>query len=216
MCGLYTLRTFYTVPFQRVVRVASETRYKVYPGEQAFIIRHGESGPEAVEARWGFRPSWAKRSRTPINARAETVASSRMFAGSLRQRRCLVPADGFYEPNRAVQHKAYVWFHRPDDEPFFFAGIWTRFAGEGEEPYENFAILTTEANDLIGAYHPRMPVLLEETERVAWLDPESRDTAFLEKMLHPAQRGLLEARHVPDNLYRLREDDPRCIEASGE
>lgn len=215
MCGLYTVRTTFTVVFGRRLELATPPAYKVLPGDNASIVRMQGSEPECVAARWGYRPGWAEKKQAQINARAERVAASPMFRDSLRQRRCLVVADGFFEPDRVSGTKRYYWFRCPGDAPFAFAGIWTRFERAGEPAYDNYAIITTEPNQLVATIHPRMPVILPDEAQTTWLDPDCTDPANLTPLLRSAPDALLDACRVSDNLYRLAAGDKATIEAIG-
>ena len=105
-----------------------------------------------------------------MNAKAETVAQSVLFGDSIRKRRCVVPADGFYEWKTVNRKKVPVWFHRKDNGPFGFAGVWDVWKGPEGKVF-TVAILTTTPNDLCRAVHDRMPVILTPEAEAAWLDP---------------------------------------------
>jgi putative SOS response-associated peptidase YedK len=210
MCGLFTITTRFTTLFGRQFELTSSPRYRLFPGEMASIVRGAADDIVCAPARWGFRPGWADKKRAQINARAERVAESPMFKSAFASRRCLIIADGFFEPNRRVAEKQYWWFHRPDDTPFAFAGIWTRFERD-DDAYDNFAIITTAPNETVGAVHPRMPAILTEPEQAAWLDASPPEPGALARLLHPADDAMLVARRVPDNLYKLSRGDQRAI-----
>src|SRR5207237_844513 len=121
--------------------------------------------------KWGFVPSWSKEPKvgfSNINARAETVATSNAYRGSFRSRRCLMPADGFYEwapgPPKVPHH-----FRLKGGGPFAFAGLWDRW--DKGEPLETCALITTTANAVVGRSHGRMPVILTREDYETWLDP---------------------------------------------
>jgi putative SOS response-associated peptidase YedK len=208
MCGLFTLRTRQTTIFNREMTLAETPRYKIYPGEPIFAIRLDAGTPELAEMKWGFRPSWAPAKRTCINIRSETAATSPMFKRAYKTARCLIPADGFYEPDRSVPGKAYAWFRRPEDRLFYFPGLWTRY--ESEPAFDNCGLLTTRPNRIVGAYHARMPVVLGRAAAEFWLESTAVDR--LAALLEPAADDALAARPVTSALYRLRADDPGCLE----
>jgi putative SOS response-associated peptidase YedK len=144
------------------------------PSQQAPVVRPATNGGLGMELLvWGFRPPWAKRAW--INARSETVFSSRAFASAARRQRCLVPALGWYEWQGDKPPRQPWLFHFDGFRPFAFAGIWT---DDGAEGGPNFAILTTEAAPAIASIHGRMPVVLSEADYGPWLaDDCSPDAA---------------------------------------
>src|SRR5262249_41774207 len=134
--------------------------------------------PTAVSLSWGLVPSWAKDVRIAyqlLNARSETVADKPAFRAALRRRRCLIPADGFYERLRQGKAKQPFCCRLRDDSPFAFAGLWDTWQAPSGTPLESCTILTTEANDLVRAVHDRMPVILPLPCHAEWLDPRSQD-----------------------------------------
>ena len=117
--------------------------------------------------KWGLIPRWTKPGETPkvapINARAETLASKNAFKHAFAKRRCIIPADGFYEWKKEGKLKQPYLIHRKDAKPFAFAGLWSTWRNpEGGQPVETFTILTTDANDLLRPLHNRMPVIVDE------------------------------------------------------
>jgi putative SOS response-associated peptidase YedK len=128
--------------------------------------------------RWGLIPSWAKDSSVAasmINARSETAATKPAFREALKARRCLIPADGFYEWSRTGKAKRPYCFEIKDGELFSFAGIWDRWRDASGKTVETCSILTTTANALTSAVHDRMPVILDPDGYDLWLDPGMRD-----------------------------------------
>jgi len=149
-------------------------------------------GRRLVMARWGFRPAWMKGSPlAPINAKAETVATSRMFQEALRHYRCLVPADGFYEwkvvPGRKRKQPYYA--RLKGGGLFAFAGLWTPGHAVAGAP-ATCTIITTEPNERLAEIHNRMPVILERADEDRWLDSHLRDAARVLPCLRslPAER----------------------------
>lgn len=155
---------------------------------------------------------WAiERGERPlINARAETLARQPAFVESFRERRCLIPADGFYEWRRDERGKVPLWFHRPDDELFAFAGLWAEYVPRGGEPIVSCALVTCPPNDLMRPIHDRMPVVLDPAAEGSWLDPNA-DPGDLLGLLVPAPKGALEAREVGDFVSNVREDGPELV-----
>jgi putative SOS response-associated peptidase YedK len=222
MCGRYTLTS--TDPallrarfgLDESVRLAEEPRYNIAPTDPVLAIRRdGEARPEPGRLRWGLVPGrWAERRSGPplINARAETLRSQPAFAESFRERRCLIPADGFYEWRHDGPRKAPVWISRAGGGLFAFAGIWAaRTGGDGSAELHSCAIVTCEPNGLIRPIHDRMPVILSRDREAQWLDPELSEDALMSLLVPaPAERLLL--RDVGDDVNDVRRDGPRLIE----
>jgi putative SOS response-associated peptidase YedK len=157
-----------------------------------------------------------------INARSETLAEKPMFRGAVRRRRCLIPADGFYEWQQAgggaKSKKQPYYIHRPDGGPFAFAGLWEIWkqsestAGpEAPLAIESCTIVTTEANRTLGELHERMPVVLAHCDYEMWLDPKVDDPNALAHLLAPCGEEELVAEPVGTHVNRVANDDPRCI-----
>ncbi len=222
MCGRYTL----TNPDPAGLRarfdilesldVADPPRYNIAPTDPVLAVRRLDDGARDLgRLRWGLVPGrWAEKAsgRPLINARAETLQSQPAFRESFAERRCLIPADGFYEWVADERGKRPVWFSRPDGDLFAFAGIWAALPRKGtDDVLHSCAIVTTEPNDLIRPIHDRMPVLLVPDREADWLDPE-RPVDELISLLVPAADDALIAREVSDLVNDVREDGPRLIE----
>jgi putative SOS response-associated peptidase YedK len=177
MCGRFTL----TIDAALLAQVFSldatpdhRPRFNVAPTQVHPIIRRGPSGRTATPMRWGLVPSWAKDASVGnrmINARAETAGSKPSFRSAAKQRRCLVPADGFYEWVATGSGKQPVHIRRPDRRPFALAGLWERWDGADEQPLLSFTILTTEALPPLTEVHHRMPVIVAEDQWAEWDSP---------------------------------------------
>jgi putative SOS response-associated peptidase YedK len=147
-----------------------------------------------------------------INARAETLPRQPAYAESFRQRRCLIPADGFYEWRDDERGKTPVWVSRADGALFAFAGVWAaRPARDGSGDLHSCAIVTCEPNELIRAIHDRMPVVLSPDLEMRWLDPDVPEEELL-SLLVPAPADLLVVREVGDAVNDVRDDGPHLIE----
>lgn len=182
MCGRFLL-TSDPARLTRRFGITSEApslpppRWNIAPTQPILAVVDTPQGSRLGPLTWGFVPPWTSElrgARRPINARAETVATSRMFAASLDRRRCVVPADGFYEW-QAREHGPKQPFHlaAADGEPLGFAGIWTRWrdpADPDAPPLTSAAILTTEAQGELTRIHHRVPVILPPPRWEAWLD----------------------------------------------
>lgn len=214
MCGRYTLKTPAKELAERLGAEATEISpsYNVAPSQEvAAILR--EDGVKKLEMlRWGLVPSWAKDpaiGNRMINARSETAHEKPSFRGAFKRRRCLIPADGFYEWRKEAGGKQPFHIRLEDGEPFAFAGLWESWDG-GEGEVRTCAILTTEANGTMRPIHARMPVILPSDLRDAWLDPEAEKHELI-SMLEP-YTGEMEAYPVSRFVNRPTNNDPRCIE----
>ena len=165
--------------------------------------------------RWGLIPSWSRDGKAPlINARAETVADKPAFRSAFRKRRCLVPADGFYEWQALPGRKRPFLFRRPDGTPFALAGLWEAWHGPDGRPLETCALLTTEANAVVRPVHDRMPVLVSPADFDRWLAPDAAP-ANLVPMLRPAPDDALAAVAVGPYVNSARHEGPGCVEPLG-
>ncbi|MBA2240802.1 MAG: SOS response-associated peptidase [Solirubrobacterales bacterium] len=221
MCGRYTLGNpdpqTLAKRFELEIResVRLEPRFNIAPTDPVLAIRRREDGARQPGLlRWGLMPGrWAEEGRPLINARAETIATQPAFAESFAERRCLMPADGFYEWLTDERGKRPVWFSRPDGEPFAFAGVWAelrRSNGSQTEPITSCALATCPPNELMRPIHDRMPVILTPGAEAAWLDPEA-EVDELRSLLVPAAEDALIAREVPDLVNDVRQDGPELI-----
>lgn len=222
MCGRYTL----TSPGEVVAEIFELVdvppilpRYNLAPTQEAAVVRVAAPGARRTLdlLRWGLIPSWAKDpaiGHRLINARAESVAEKPAYRDSFRYRRCLIPADGFYEwtPVAPKVKQPYL-VRRQDRLPFAFAGLWSTWRqGPEAAPVLTFTILTTTPNDLMRPLHDRMPVILERRDHAAWLDPANRDAAHLQALLAPAATEGWEAVPVSRAVNNPAHDQPDCIE----
>ena len=185
-------------------------RYNIAPTQQVLAIRQRGEVREAVELQWGLIPSWAddpKIGNRLINARADTVATKPAFRQAFKRRRCLILADGFYEWQKVGKAKQPYLIHRPDDQPFAFAGLWERWKGN-DLVIESCTIITTEANDTLQPLHDRMPVILDEQDHDRWLDSD----ADAEALLRPAPDELLETYPVSTQVNKPAQAGPELIE----
>lgn len=221
MCGRYTL----TTPAELIAEVFEveesaglEPRYNIAPTQEAPIVRISRrSGGRALRpARWGLIPYWADDpaiGNRMINARAESAAEKPAFRDALRRRRCLVPADGFYEWQRRGRGPKQPYHVRLEDgSPFGFAGLWERWRRGPEDWVESFTILTTEASPRVAPIHDRMPLVLAPDHFAAWLDPQVDDPARLRPLLEPSAAPFL-AVPVSTWVNDPAHDSPRCLEA---
>jgi putative SOS response-associated peptidase YedK len=222
MCGRFTLRCpskLLADAFGLSHEPSLEARYNVAPTQPVAVIRVLRTHPatkerELVPMRWGLIPAWADDpsiGNRMINARAESVSSKPAFRGAFKYRRCLVPADGFYEWKKEGKRKQPVYIRRKDEQPFAFAGLWEEWEREGEV-IESCTIITTEANELVSEFHDRMPVILDPADYDVWLDPEVQDPEVLEPLLRPYPSGEMEVYLVSRLVNDPRHEDPKCVE----
>ncbi len=184
--------------------------YNIAPTHIVPVIRPGAEGRELALMRWGFEEPWAKSSI--INATAEKVATSRVFKSSFEERRCLVPADGFFEWRRVNGRKQPIYFTLRDHHPFAFAGLWERWVASDGHPVESCAILTTEPNALVLPVHDRMPLILEPAGYDAWLAHDSDPERDLVPLFRPYSGGQMESYPVSPMVNSAEPDAPECIE----
>ncbi len=218
MCGRYSLTTPVEAVgrlFQVAERPNLEPRYNIAPSQDAPVVRAGEAGGRRLGMlRWGLIPSWAKEARVGyrmINARAETVAQKPAFRGAFRQRRCLVPADGFYEWRKLGKAKQPYRITLADGGPFAFAGLWERWRASDGQAVESFTIITTEANPLLRPIHDRMPVILDAADYDAWLDTAGVAPEEAARRLRPYLAEGLVAVPVSTRVNSPKNDDVACI-----
>lgn len=191
MCGRYAQRTDpkkLAKEFKVTEVPAVEPRYNIAPTQDILAVYESPDGREMTFYKWGLIPSWSKDSSMGtrlINARSETVSEKPAFRGAFKQRRCIIPADGFYEWQRTAGTKQPFFFRMRDEKPFGFAGLWERWEGEGGKVINSCAILTTEANEVLQPVHDRMPVILHPDDYALWLGGDARELDHIKEMLRP-------------------------------
>jgi putative SOS response-associated peptidase YedK len=218
MCGRFTLRTpadEIAREFQLVTVPTIVPRYNIAPSQPLLAIRRHDAGRQPALLRWGLIPRWANDPKIAyqlINARSETVAEKPAFRDAFKKRRCLIPADGFYEWKKLGKAKQPYHIHRQDGRLFAFAGLWERWQAPGSEPIESCTILTTVANTLVADVHDRMPVMLLPEQYDAWLDP-ARSVEQLRELVGPYPAELLAKQPVSPRVNNPKVDDPGCLDA---
>lgn len=230
MCGRYSLSSpdadLLSRRFELREAAAAEVardegpRYNIAPTDPVLAVRRSpQEENELGRLRWGLVPGrWAQQGgeRPLINARAETLERQPAFRESFHERRCLIPADGFYEWLSDDRGKRPVWFSAADGGIFAFAGIWAELPERsGDGVLHSCAIVTTKPNELVGAVHDRMPVVLVPEAEEGWLDPQASPGA-LRELLAPAPEELLVGREVGDFVNDVRDDGPHLIEPRAE
>jgi putative SOS response-associated peptidase YedK len=188
--------------------------WNIAPGMDALVLRrHPETGERHLDPlRWGLLPHFIAdpaRARRPINARAETVATAPLFRDAFARRRCLVPAEAFYEWRRGPAGKIPYAAARADGEPLALAGVWEGWRGADGAVERSFAILTTEANAVMAPIHDRMPVIVEEADWPVWLGEAPGDVAAL---LRPAAENVLRVWPVSRAVNNPRHEGAALLE----
>ena len=218
MCGRYTM----SIPAETLARHFGldavpdvAPRFNIAPTQAAAVVRLSTARevPVLDFLRWGLVPAWAKDASGAgrlINARAETAADKPSFRSAFRHRRCLVPADGFYEWRTEGGAKQPYRITRPDGAPIAFAGLWERW-GKGDEPLETFTILTTAANAVLQPLHDRMPVIVDPIDFALWLDPTATDPALVERLLVAPPDDALTYYPVGRAVNSVGNDDPSLV-----
>lgn len=208
MCGLYSFRRSPEETrslFQYIEQPEFPPRAYVAPASPIAIVRAEGGERHFALVRWGLVPSWVKEiapGRPLINARGETVLEKPSFRNAMRRRRCLIPADGFYEWKGDVPgRKQPFHIHRPGHSLFAFAGLWEHWQGPDGSELESAAIITTEPNAPLAQIHNRMPVIIMPEDFTRWLDHEGTDAAAAATLLRPA----------PDDYFVF---EPTVIERS--
>lgn len=214
MCGRYSLTASLDELARRFDfdsnRDDFEPRYNIAPTQQVLAVVGGDAR-RAGFIRWGLIPQWAKSdSAGPpiINARAETVAEKPTFRDSLRRRRCLILADGFYEWQKMGDAKRPMRVALRSGEPFAFAGLWSMSSDPEGNRISTCAIITTAANDLLRPIHHRMPVILSKEVEDLWLDTALDDAQTLTQLLEPYPDDALEAYEVSALVNSASNDRP--------
>lgn len=219
MCGRFALNS----PPQRIAQQFSLDqipelfpRYNITPGQVIPVVRHNaEEKRELVLARWGLIPAWSKEPKieySTINARAETVASKPAFRSAFRSRRCLVPADAYFEWQKRPGSKLKQPFliGLKNQGLFAFAGLWEHWH-QGDIVIESCTIIVTDANALTQSIHDRMPVILDPSAYDAWLDRKT-PVGSLQALLKPYDSDEMGAYPVSTLVNNPRHDDPQVIE----
>ena len=220
MCGRYSL----TSPLEAVRQLFDVTgggnlapRYNIAPTQTVPVVRRDDAAPsgrELAQLTWGLVPSWAKdpaMGARLINARAETVAEKPSFRSAYRRRRCLVPADGFYEWKKENGGKQPYRIAFADNRPFAFAGLWEHWQGKDGSEIESFTIITTDSNATSEPIHDRMPVILPHEDAVdAWMFGEA-DPDRLKALLRPAPDDYLAVSRVSQLANSVKNDGPELL-----
>ena len=218
MCGRYRLsrrKELIAGYFDMVDEIDWEPHYNIAPTKNVGIIRQGRTQPVRKFAlvRWGLIPYWAKDpsiGQKMINARSETILDKPAFREAFQNRRCLVPANGFYEWKRTGRSKQPIHIGMQDDSLFAFAGIWDRWKDTSGNLVETCSILTTTPNSLLADIHNRMPVILQPQNYELWLDPGFKDLDTLTAMLKPFDPAQMKCYPVSTLVNSPANDNSAC------
>lgn len=190
-------------------------RYNVAPTQDAPVLRLDKEGRrELIQMRWGLVPLWAKdlsMGARCINARAESLERKPAFREAFRQRRCLVPTDGFYEWEKKGKVRQPWRIGPAEDGLMALAGLWERWRAPDGGVVRSFAVITTDANELVAPLHERMPAVIPPDGFSEWLDPATSPER-LREMLRPYPSNRMKAYPVSRRVNDVRNDDPSCIE----
>ncbi|MFC4735992.1 SOS response-associated peptidase [Bacillus daqingensis] len=195
-----------------------EQSYNTAPSQQITAIVHDGEKNRAGKLRWGLVPSFAKDEKIGwkmINARSETVHEKPSFKKLFYKRRCIIPADSFYEWKRENNEKLPYRIRLSEEPVMSLAGLWDRWEAPDGSIVQSCTILTTEANSLMEDIHDRMPVILDEAARSIWLDRSVQDTEKLRGLLTPYPAEKMEAYRVPQIVNSPKHNGPECIEPAG-
>lgn len=228
MCGRFTLKTPAADLLAAFALPAADARqlelfsprWNIAPTQRVAVVRVEGGNRVLVPMRWGLIPSWSKEPGTGpplINARAETVAQKPSFRSALKRRRCLIPADGFYEwqaaEGKAPKQPFYI--HRRDGGAYAFAALWECWRSKNDPsaaPIESCTILTTEAAGWMTELHHRMPVILEPEQHDVWLDPELQESDPLMPLFEPRAPDAFIAEPVSTYVNKASNEGPACAQ----
>ncbi len=216
MCGRYNLlatpeQVIETYQLHRLPRY--ESSYNIPPGQKILTIVQLDDGSyKAVYLHWGLIPHWAKErkiSHNLINARAETIAEKPAFKSAYQQRRCLIPATGFYEWQKTEQGKQAYCMSRPEQQLFAFAGLWEYWEHKKETIY-SCTIITTAANQLMNPIHSRMPVIISNNNISHWLDKQASRETTQQLLTSDGYEGMA-FKQISDWVNSPSHNDKNCL-----
>lgn len=219
MCGRYRLSRRKQIIAEHFEAISDDgdwtPRYNIAPTQPIPVIRQhpAESTRHLSQMRWGLIPPWSKDASGAarmINARSETAATLPAFQDAFRFRRCLIPADGFYEWQGHGKNKQPCCFEVNEGDLFAFAGLWERWKGASGQWIKSCTILTTIPNAVTSTVHDRMPAILKPTDYDLWLDPGTTDPATVTDFLKPFDANAMRCYPVSIRLNSVVNDDTEC------
>lgn len=220
MCGRFTI----TLPIDELILryiiedskiINYKPRYNVAPMQNIPAIISSKMGNRLGELRWGLVPSWAKdqsMGSKMINARAESLADKPSFRQLLASRRCIIPADGFYEWKQEGERKQPYRIMMQDGSVFSFAGLYDIWSDPNGNKLSTCTIITTAANPLMASIHHRMPAILSPEDEAKWLDRNNTDVQFMKNLLKPYDAKQMKAYPVSSAVGNVRNDSRELIE----
>lgn len=219
MCGRYTLTSAPEVIralFGYDEQPNFPARFNIAPTQPIAIVRMIDGQRQFALVRWGLLPSWVKDPAAfslLLNARGESVNDKPAFRAAMKRRRCLIPADGFYEWQATGKGPKQPFFiHAKSGAPLAFAGLWESWMGPNGEELETAAIVTTAANGTLRPLHDRMPVIVPPDAFDLWLNAANVDDKTAEALIQPAPDGLLDAYEVSTAVNRVANDNPALLD----
>jgi len=218
MCGRFTLTVperFFSRSFAFKNLPVMKPSFNVAPGTDILTVKTNAKDDDVSMERmhWGFVPEWASDPSIGyrmINARSETVTQKPAFRAAFQSRRCLIPADGFYEWQGKGKHKQAFFIRLKSQEPFAFAGLWEHWQQE-DRAFNSCTILTTRANGLMTPIHHRMPVILAPQHYQAWLNPKTAPDKLI-SLLEPFPEEPMESRKVSSFVNSPKNNSAQCLE----
>jgi putative SOS response-associated peptidase YedK len=222
MCGRFARRStqevladWFGIPLEEMPWFAPTFNAAPQSMQPVVRINRDTGGREIALLRWGLVPFWAKDAKfgyTTINARAEEAPTKPAYREAFKKRRCLIPADAFYEWQRVDKKSKHPFaFALKSRQPYAFAGLWERWQPRDGEPLETFTILTTDPNSLVEPMHDRMPAILEPSEYPRWLDTNEPERPPID-LLRPYPIEKMVAWRVSDRVGNVRNDDPQLLD----
>ncbi|MGE7271698.1 SOS response-associated peptidase [Brevibacillus panacihumi] len=218
MCGRFTLATnpdSLMLRFQiEVIPFEWQARYNIAPGQNIPAIIEDRGQRRIGQLQWGLVPSWAsdaKGGSKMINARAETLTDKPAFCRLFERKRCLIPADGFYEWQQGPKGRRPMRIMMRSGEPFAFAGLYDTWTCADGQKLHTCTIITTQPNSVVADIHDRMPVILNQEDEPFWLDRERYDAALLQSLLVPFDSARMRAYPVSAMVGSPKNDVPECI-----
>jgi putative SOS response-associated peptidase YedK len=215
VCGRFSITgdlDFYAEYFgvDEVLTDRLEPSWNVAPTDPVYVVAERDGVRSLGSMKWGLVPHWAKDAKSiHINARSETVATTAAFRESFARRRCLIPADGFYEWEPKEQGRTPHWVYRADGHPMVFAGVWaSRLDPETDLWQRTCSIITTGAEGAVSSIHDRMPVSLSPTVWDAWLDRELRDPEVVAGLLQTIDPELIMEHTVSNRVNSVKNNVP--------
>ena len=214
MCGRFSITgdlDFYAEYFgvDKVVTESLGKSWNVAPTDPVYVVGERDGERQLGTMNWGLVPHWAPNTKTiHINARSETVDTNAAFRDSFATKRCLIPADGFYEWEAPEKGRTPHWVYRADGHPMVFAGIWAaRIDPKTDEWHRTCSIITTAAEGVIASIHDRMPVSLTSQVWNAWLDRGLTDSEAARALLLPIDSDILMEHPVSTKVNSVHNDD---------